>query len=229
MKIYIVFLVILTLFIGSCAKDNNPTVTVVYDLDPITSLVLSISGNVRIIEGTTQRVEVTGSKKTVDRISKSVRSGIWRIELLSGFEDNYDNLEITITSNEIENMINFSSGHIFSENILPLKSLRIAGSGSFDVKTKSVDLHNGIDGSGIINISGTADRFYYAISGSGDYHGFNLVSKEVIIMTTEGGNTEITATDSLDVRINGWGNVYYKGDPSIKTAINGTGTLINSN
>ena len=57
MKNYLVRLLIFTLFIDSFWKDNNPTVAVVCDLEPITGFLFSISGNVRIIEGTNHRVE----------------------------------------------------------------------------------------------------------------------------------------------------------------------------
>ena len=198
-------------------------------METFSAIDFSIAGNVRIIEGETQKVEVTGPKDVVDIIYKSVKFGVWRIKLLSGFDKNYDKLDIIITSNIIDRMIINGSGNITADNVLPISFLKNTGSGNFDLKTKSTSLYMSIYGSGNITVSGTADMISFASSSSGNFHGFNLIVADATVQLSGSGNAEVFVTTNLNVKINNSGNVYYKGTPNIIKQIVGSGSVINAN
>lgn len=67
------------------------------------------------------------------------------------------------------------------------------------------------------------------LEGVGDYLGFPLTVENCTIETHGIGDGEVTVSKSLDVTIEGSGNVYYKGSPSITEDISGTGKVIDSN
>ncbi|MEA2041647.1 MAG: head GIN domain-containing protein [Bacteroidota bacterium] len=229
-KISILISVIITgLLISSCQKDTSPVITQTFELEIFNGLELSMAGNVRIIEGVNQKVEITGPEETVLEIIKTVESGIWNISLPNYYNKSYDELNIVITSNEIEHLVISGSGNISGDYTLPLSSVAISGSGNINVKTETTRLNSEISGSGNITISGNADTLEHFVSGSGNFNGFTLETTDTKITITGSGNSEVFVTNSLDVEISGSGNVYYKGRPSITTDISGSGQLIDAN
>ncbi len=89
----------------------------------------------------------------------------------------------------------------------------------------------GNNGSGDINITEPLAQPYMEISllGSGSFRGFSLMAQNCQVDITGSGECEITAEISLDVMINGSGSVYYRGKPSVKDHITGSGRVIDSN
>ena len=87
------------------------------------------------------------------------------------------------------------------------------------------------DGSGNVKISGFMETDYLELSlmGSCSFYGFSLSARSCQVDITGSGNCEITATNNLDVSIDGSGSVFYKGSPSIIDHISGSGRVVNSN
>lgn len=226
---YLLFIITTALVFSSCSKDRSPIITQSFELEDFNGVALSISGNVRIIEGQNQKVEITGREETVNEIEKTVNNGVWDIDLPNNYHKNYDELDIVITSNNIEKLILSGSGNITAEHTLPLSTITISGSGSIEVGTDVSVLTSTISGSGNIDISGTADKLRYINSGSGNLNGFGLETDNTEISISGSGNTEIYVISNLDVTISGSGSVSYKGTPVITTNITGSGELINAN
>ena len=86
-------------------------------------------------------------------------------------------------------------------------------------------------GSGNVTVmnSSQQDFFELSIIGSGSFYGFPLTSNKVLVDVLGSGLVEVTAVDLLEVKIEGSGNVYYKGNPSILTNVTGSGRIKNSN
>lgn len=91
------------------------------------------------------------------------------------------------------------------------------------------EIHN--TGSGNVFVSGPMEAQYLELSlmGSGNFSGFSLRAEYCQVDITGSGNCEITAERSLDVSIDGSGSVFYKGTPSIKDHISGSGRVVDSN
>ena len=232
---YLVFIITMGLVISSCIKDiddikdTSPIITQSFELEDFNGIALSIPGNVRIIEGQNQEVEITGRAETVNEIKKRVNDGVWDIVLPNNYRKSYDNIDIVITSNNIEKLILSGSGKITGEHILPLSNVIISGSGKIESETQSAILTSTISGSGRIDISGKADELKLKILGSGNLNGFGLEATDTEISILGSGNSKILVTSNLDVTISGSGSVYYKGTPTIATSISGSGQIINSN
>ena len=198
-------------------------------METISAVELSIAANVRIVEGATQYVAVTGPEETVNQITKSVNSGKWKIGFPTDYNSNYDKLDITITSSIIKKLGISGSGNIIGVDTLYLSDIQISGSGSIEVKTISTSLYSDISASGNISVSGTVGLLKHSVSGSGKLYAFNLMATDAEINASGSGNTEIYVISNLHAEIDGSGNIYYKGAPSITQEINGSGSLINSN
>ena len=68
-----------------------------------------------------------------------------------------------------------------------------------------------------------------SLTGTGSFLGFPMRAENCQVDITGTGDCEITVNNRLDVTIDGSGNVYYKGDPSIQEDITGSGAVIGSN
>ena len=86
-------------------------------------------------------------------------------------------------------------------------------------------------GSGNVRITDPMETGYMDISlmGSGSFSGFSLSAEFCQVDINGSGNCEVTAWKTLDVSIDGSGSVFYKGSPSIKDHISGSGRVVDSN
>jgi len=86
-------------------------------------------------------------------------------------------------------------------------------------------------GSANIRIDSPMEVDYLELSliGSCSFNGFSLSANYVQVDISGSGNCEVTALNSLDVSIDGSGSVYYKGSPSIKNHVSGSGRVVDSN
>ena len=81
-------------------------------------------------------------------------------------------------------------------------------------------------GSGSLTLSGTCNFAEITVQGSGGFSGSNLEIREAEVVSQASGHTYIWVTDRLNVKVLGSGNVYYRGNPQIKSVVQGSGKLI---
>lgn len=214
-RVFQFFTVIGILLLASCTKDHirgvGPKDTVTRNVANFTSVSGAGNSNVFITQGAEFKVEVKGYSNLIPYFETKVINN----ELQLGYRDNIsvknDNIEVFIT--------------------MPfLNGVKLSGSG--EIKTSgnfngNIRFDAFVAGSGNIIIEqGSAKQFFASIAGSGNIHAINMVAEKAEINSTGSGNTEITATQELKVRISGSGNVYYKGSPQIISEIAGSGNVL---
>ena len=120
------------------------------------------------------------------------------------------------------------SGHITADSISCSKLTGfISGSGNITVgfaETASSDLF--ISGSGRILIEGVCDEGKLQISGSGNIHAEDFVTRTVSATITGSGDAYTNVIDSLTGHISGSGNIHVTGDPEIDVTVSGSGRVI---
>jgi len=86
-------------------------------------------------------------------------------------------------------------------------------------------------GSGMVSITDPMETEHLDIylTGSGGFSGFALSAQSCQVNINGSGNCEVSTALRLDVSITGSGSVFYKGTPSIKDHISGSGRVVNSN
>ena len=86
-------------------------------------------------------------------------------------------------------------------------------------------------GTGDVIISDFIDQpeIQISLEGTGQYQGFELIIEDCTVDILGSGDCEVTVNNSLDVTIEGSGNLYYKGAPTIKQDITGSGSIVDSN
>jgi hypothetical protein len=102
-------------------------------------------------------------------------------------------------------------------------------SGSGDLKIDNAQLGKlavSIAGSGDVSISGKADEAKFSTADSGDVSADHLVARRVKVEIRGSGDVRVNATDALDARVAGSGDVTYRGHPhDISRNIAGSGSI----
>jgi hypothetical protein len=108
-----------------------------------------------------------------------------------------------------------------------LRSATLSGSGVVVVE----GLHAGrfvvdVPGSGVLSVSGKADRLTATLGGSGDVQLQDLVAHDATVLVAGSGRLLVQATGALDAKVSGVGAIVYTGNPtSITQRITGTGSI----
>lgn len=115
--------------------------------------------------------------------------------------------------------------------ILELPKLsEIVLSGSGDVNAVDVILDDAllkIAGSGDITATGVAKNIVAEINGSGSLNLASLKVDHVDVAVNGSGDAAVWATESLNAKVNGSGDIIYSGDPEkIDRAVNGSGDIV---
>lgn len=115
------------------------------------------------------------------------------------------------------NMDITGSGDIEAENLQYTNlSAFVKGSGDMKVKNAKVTtVKTIITGSGDVNIKGTAQKATLATNGSGDISADKLIAADVVATILGSGDIACYASKKLDAKVNGSGDIKYKGNPAI--------------
>ena len=101
----------------------------------------------------------------------------------------------------------------------------VSGAGDFDFDLDAERVEVVVSGAGNIVLSGKVDSQEIEINGAGKYNGEDLESRECTITVSGAGSATVNVSELLDVEINGVGNVYYAGSPSVTQDISGLGKI----
>jgi len=106
----------------------------------------------------------------------------------------------------------------------------VSVSGSGDVTVDRLDAARvgvTITGSGDVEVSGGETEVQrITISGSGDYEARRLESAEAEVVVNGSGSADLHVRDVLAVKIRGSGDVRYRGRPSVRSTVTGSGDVI---
>jgi hypothetical protein len=214
------------------------------DLDAFTELALQVPGDVKLSQGDEQRVRIDAeSQEVLDRVTTVVRNGRLAIEAdskndrgimdwLFGGDDVDGDLTVYITMTDVTALQIDGTGDIDGQTILSGDglSLRINGTGDMDLDLDMSDVDTKINGTGDIRLSGQADTHSISSSGTGDVEADDLVTRATTVRVSGVGDCTVHATESLNARTSGVGDIHYYGSPSdLKVQSNGVGSVESAN
>jgi hypothetical protein len=108
-------------------------------------------------------------------------------------------------------------------------NLNVAGSGTVDASALACDSSAkiGVQGSGSSKIAGKTKTCDLVVNGSGGVAADGLDCESADVAINGSGSVGLAKVASLNVQINGSGNVKYHGEPKLRgVAVNGSGRLI---
>ena len=133
----------------------------------------------------------------------------------------------TLKADELTSNTAGSGNIIFQQLTVPAVNVTIIGSGDARLGTMTAtSLYVSASGSGNVSATGKVTDQHITTIGSGDYQADAVQSQSATVQVSGSGSSRVGAvSETLDVRINGSGNVYYSGRPSINTDISGSGKV----
>ena len=166
-------------------------------------------------------------KRDVGNFTRIETSGSFDVDVIVGeeasltvtFDDNL--LEFVLTEVHagtlyIDTEESFSSrrGCKVEITVPVLEAVESSGSGDISVRrVKGKEFKYTISGSGDVLLDGTVDQLEISIAGSGDVDARDLRSKEAYVKISGSGDVEVYASEYLDGRIYGSGDISYYGNP----------------
>jgi hypothetical protein len=168
------------------------------------------STNVTVRRGAGRRLTVEGGERSVAGVTTRVEHGtliVAREDESTTIDFGGDDLRVTVTTPA-------------------LRAARIDGSGDLvlpELDGGSLDLR--VDGSGDVRAGGRLDTLDAIVGGSGDLHLEDVEAGEVVLGVSGSGDASVHPLRTLDVQIDGSGDVDYRGDPHVRRQVSGSGDL----
>jgi hypothetical protein len=205
-------------------KKTNEEIQV----DPFTSIHVSIPAKVYVETGNQHSLKIETSEANLEKIKTEVKDD----GLYIGCKEKKCNIKgdvvIHIITKELSGVSVAGSCDVIAEK--PVNSddliLKIAGSGDIKFAELQADkVGVKISGSGNVSLSGNGDELGIAIAGSGKINAESFEVDKADIKVSGSGNCKVFASDDLSATIAGSGNVVYKGSPKVNTVISGSGKV----
>lgn len=216
-------------FCVSCTSitGTGPTVTVARQMGDIKSIDLEMNAKVYLVKGDKSGIVIKAQQNIIDVLSTSESNGVLEIKSKESISVT-EPIQIWVTMKGLEELELSGSGSIQSDSDFNQEEVEIdlSGSGSISVKLNVQKLDAELSGSGDLSLFGKAAKANLELKGSGNIVAQNFEIDQCKVVLGGSGETKVKVNNSLDARIDGSGNVYYKGNPQkVKSDVNGSGKV----
>lgn len=166
---------------------------------------------VTVTHGNSQSAEITANDNIIQRLKTEVVDNELRLYL-----DDRNYKDISLKANIVAERIN---------------SIKNTGIGDFVISNVDENGNFNISnsGTGNISITGNAESLTLENVGDGKFNGFEFIVLNCSAKIIGSGDCEVHPISTLNVDIEGSGDVYYKGTPAIEANIAGSGKVIDAN
>lgn len=195
-----------------------------------TGVNLEFSGDVMIKQGNETSVDVVTQANIAQEVETVVEDNILhvRFKKRQGYNDySTKKLTVYVVSPTIENLSLTGSGELTALSDIKSSNLKVLLKGSGNLKLQNIDctaLEARLQGSGNVSMSGgTAVSAVYELTGSGDLIAEKVKSRSVSASLKGSGNISCTATDAIDAKATGSGDIAYYGHPA-QTIVKSSGS-----
>ena len=225
----IIMLSLLTAFI-SCKRAPltvGPIVTQTRELPDFSEVYLNDNINLSLVRSDTCYLVITTGKNIIDNVTNEVSNGTLTISnntTLNWIRPYDYTIGATLYYKDIINFVFASSGTLETQNnytghIAPPDFYRFeihGGSGDVNLNISNCDDFRVVYhyGTSQLNISGDDNKLFVIYKRSyGVIDARNYEAETVHITTDSASDCYISASESIEARINNCGDIYYKGDP----------------
>ncbi|MDG2193245.1 MAG: DUF2807 domain-containing protein [Polaribacter sp.] len=218
---------------GKRVRGNGNVVTETRNTANYDAISVGGSFDVVLVKGKEGDIRIKGEENLIEHIITEVSGDKLKIR----FKRNVNirttrKLVVTVPYKDLEKISLGGSGNIRSSETLKADrfSMNVAGSGSIHLNLAADTVKSSVTGSGNINVSGNATNLTCSITGSGNINAYGLKVVATSVKVTGSGNIKTTANQSIDAKVVGSGNIYYKGKAThIKSKSIGSGDVIDRN
>jgi hypothetical protein len=238
MKTIRIFLIVCTvalltvacsIVIGNQTIGSGKVITEKRAVGEFTSLELSCSADVSLVQGDQLVVSIEGE----DNILPLIETRVSGYKLIIDAKPNTSfrttkRLIVHITAPVLTSIRVTGSGDVEMSKWM-VDSLELIATGSGNIHIDSLEtgsLTARLSGSGDISIEGGGGGSQViTTTGSGDYDAASMESREVTATTSGSGDIILWATRSMSASSSGSGNIRYYGSPKVTQKISGSGSV----
>ncbi len=212
-----------------CITGSGHLISEKRNVSDFHSINLSTDGDIYLTQGDVPSLIVTTDNNLMYSLDTYVIYGELIIEFDTPLCKNPTMIDIHITIPDIHGLFISGPGNIYAGGWIDTDylDLEINGSGNIyidDLTAYSVS--SIVNGSGDIDVSGSAIAQEIDISGSGNFYGFDFFTEDTTVFIYGSGDCRVNVSNILDATINGSGNVIYDGYyPTIIYTISGSGSV----
>ncbi len=187
---------------------------------------VSLSGGIdlTIEQGNSKTISVEASENAIEYLVTEVKNG----ELKIYFDKNIRRVKkahVFISVNNLEKISASGGSDIESKGKLKFDELAIHSSGGSDIEldleVRHLDCHT--SGGSDVDLDGSAETLELHASGGSDFNGFNFKTREAKVSASGGSDSNVYASESIEVSASGASDVNFKGDPT-KTKLKSSGS-----
>jgi hypothetical protein len=197
-----------------------------YRLTPFSVLELDLPARYVIRNAGAPAALIRGRPEIIERIVVEQHDDRVRI-FVPGIASDLGQIVIEIDAVGLAELVVKSAAEVEARGLAGREfKLELPGAANVNLAALDVDkLRVDMEGSGKIEASGRASSERVRIGGAGEYRAANLAADSVDVKLDGVGNVEVMARERLDVRLSGTGTVRYRGTPKLSTRIDGTGSI----
>lgn len=199
-----------------CTEGSGRLIKQTLDLPKFKNLSLNVPAKILIIQDSSSKVEIEIDDNLLNAIYVGVENETLNISSERGLCPR--KLEISVISPFLNSIEVNGSSDIIAQTPIHTNDFAIKINGSGDIQIDSIKAQSvniKINGSGDIRLGGVTDTFVAIINGSGDLFALNLAAKNVDVKANGAGDVYVNSLEKLNVNINGSGDLYYIGEPSV--------------
>jgi hypothetical protein len=141
-------------------------------------------------------------------------------------------IKVTVPFQDLNEVTITGSGDVETKDTISADDMavNVTGSGDIDLDIKATTTMVKVTGSGDIELNGSTRDLEVRISGSGDFKGYGLESTNTNVSVSGSGDAQVVANSSIVARVNGSGDVSYRGNPAQSdTKTSGSGSINSRN
>lgn len=187
------------------------------------------SMDVHLEKGSEGNITVTTDENLQEYIIVEVKDGALVIRTKKNiYLKTKKGIHVTVPFQDISEVSLVGSGDIDTKDPITANNLEVNVTGSGDVvlEVNSKMLEAKVTGSGDMELSGTTDELEVRVSGSGDFKGFDLQAQNTTASVSGSGDVKVVAKNSIKARVNGSGDIVYRGNPERSdTKTSGSGDI----
>ena len=229
-KLLIIILLSLLTAFSSCKRVPlavGPIVTQTRELPDFSEVYVNDNINISLVRSDTCYIVITTGKNIIDNVTNEVSNGTLTISNTTSVNwiRPYEyQLDVTLYYKDIINFVFASSGTLETQNNYT-GQLASPGYYRFEIHGGSGDVNLNISdcndlrvvyhyGTSQLNIHGENNNAFAIYKRSyGVIDARNCDAKTVHVTTESASDCYISASESIEARINNCGDIYYKGDP----------------
>lgn len=209
--------------IGKSVKEDR-------EIAGVRAVEISNQGDLFIELGEDESLVIEAQENLLPFIQSEVRDGTLRI-FTSGTQvvRPTSSIRYYLTLKELDRVVLTSSGDAHIPGVKADEfTIRVTSSGDIEMEGLYADLLDvQISSSGNVLIQeGEVGEQMVMLTSSGDFEAERLKSEMARAMLTSSGNATIYVTEDLEASLSSSGDLYYRGNPTIKVNVSSSGNIV---